>query len=188
MLPFVDDFALFAKSFSAAKELKEVTFALLDDLGLCIYPTKGYHTATQMGDHLRHDENELRAPKTKLDSIAAAAKQLPIRATHNKWWVPVKALASIAGKSRFLYPVIPVAKFYLRELHDIVKPTESWTATIRMSKQLKRDLQWWRVVPKKHNGAPIFKAVETAYIHFDSSGYGWGAVLNERTNTLPSRS
>ncbi len=34
MLPFVDDFALFAKSFTAAMEPKEVTFVLLDDLGL----------------------------------------------------------------------------------------------------------------------------------------------------------
>jgi hypothetical protein len=32
---------------------------------------------------------------------------------------------------------------------------------------------------KKYNGAPIFRAVETAYLHCDSSGYGWGAFLNE---------
>ena len=44
MLPFVDDFALFARSFSAAMELKDVMFALLDDIGLSIHPTKGYHT------------------------------------------------------------------------------------------------------------------------------------------------
>jgi hypothetical protein len=40
LLPFVDDFALFAKSFEAAMRLKEVTFALLNDLGLHIHPTK----------------------------------------------------------------------------------------------------------------------------------------------------
>ena len=33
--------------------------------------------------------------------------------------------------------------------------------------------------PEKHNGAPIFEAVETSYLHCDSSGYGWGAVFNE---------
>ena len=48
-----------------------------------------------------------------------------------------------------------------------------------MTKQLKRDLKWWKLVPKKHNGAPISKAVETAYLHCNSNGYGWGAVLNE---------
>jgi hypothetical protein len=37
----VDDSALFAKSFNAALELKEVPFSLLNDLGLNIHPTKG---------------------------------------------------------------------------------------------------------------------------------------------------
>ncbi len=40
-------------------------------------------------------------------------------------------------------------------------------------------MEWWKRVPEKHNGAPFFKAVETAYLHSDSSGYGWGAVLND---------
>ncbi len=41
LLPFVDDFAVFAKSFDAATKFKEVTFALLTDRGLHIHPTKG---------------------------------------------------------------------------------------------------------------------------------------------------
>jgi hypothetical protein len=72
-----------------------------------------------------------------------------------------------------------VARFYLRELHDIIKSAASWSSTIRISKQLKRDLEWWKSVPKKHNGSPIFKAVEAAYLHCDSIGLGWGAVLND---------
>jgi hypothetical protein len=34
-------------------------------------------------------------------------------------------------------------------------------------------------VPSHSNGKPIHKPIETAYLHTDSSGYGWGAVLNE---------
>ncbi len=30
-----------------------------------------------------------------------------------------------------------------------------------------------------HNGAPIFKLVETSYFHCDSNGFGWGAVLKD---------
>ena len=45
LLTFVDDCALFSKSFDAAMRLKELTFALLTDLGLHIHPTKGYYTA-----------------------------------------------------------------------------------------------------------------------------------------------
>ena len=78
-----------------------------------------------------------------------------------------------------MHLAIPVARFYLRELHDVVKPVASWTCTEGVSKQLKRDLEWWKEVPKRHNGAPIFKALETAYLHCESNGFGWGADLND---------
>jgi hypothetical protein len=49
-----------------------------------------------------------------------------------------------------------------------------------MTYLLKRDLEWWRTVPNQHyNGRSIYKPIETAYLHADSSGYGWGAVLND---------
>ncbi len=93
--------------------------------------------------------------------------------------MPVKFLTLLAGKAQFLHFAIPVARFYLRKLHDIVKAVTSLAGTVRVSKQLKRDLQWWRTVPEKHIGAPIFNAVETAYLHCDSCGFGWGAVLDD---------
>ncbi len=81
-------------------ELKNVTFALLDDLGLNIHPTKGYHTAIQDGEHLGMiidtKKSEFRALKTKLDNIAVAAKQLLVGAAQIKRRMPVKALASYA--------------------------------------------------------------------------------------------
>jgi hypothetical protein len=84
LLPFVGDLALLAKSFATAMELQYVTFALLDDLGLSVHPTKGYHTATQVGDNLdmtlTTKKNDFCAPKAKLDNIAAASKQMMVRA------------------------------------------------------------------------------------------------------------
>jgi hypothetical protein len=117
-------------------------------------------------------ENVFRAPKTKLGNISALTKQVPTRAAKNKRWVPAKTLASLARKAQFPRLAIPVTRFYLRELHDVVKSVASWTSTVRVSKQIKRDLEWRKEVPKRHNGAPIFKAVETAYLHCDSNGFG----------------
>eukprot|EP00873_Tetraselmis_striata_P013783 jgi/Tetstr1/434047/TSEL_023191.t1 len=50
-----------------------------------------------------------------------------------------------------------------------------------MTLLLRRDLEWWVAVPNNSNGRSIYKPVEKAYMHVDSSGYGWGAVLNETT-------
>ena len=107
------------------------------------------------------------------------AKHLLTRAAKKARWVPVKALASLARKAQFMYLAIPVATFYLREMHAVVKSVASWPCTVRVSNQLKRDLEWWKEVPKRHNGTPIFKAAETAYLHCGSRGFGLGAVLND---------
>jgi hypothetical protein len=37
-------------------------------------------------------------------------------------------------------------------------------------------------VPTQNNGRSIYKPIETAYLHADSSDYGWGAVLNDDSN------
>ena len=72
-----------------------------------------------------------------------------------------------------------MARFHLPELHNVVSSAVSCSYTVRISKQLKRDLEWWRKVPKKNNGAPIFMPVESSYTHCDSNGYGWKAILND---------
>ena len=46
LLPFVDDFAVFANGFDETMRRKNETFALVNSLGLSIHPTKGYHTST----------------------------------------------------------------------------------------------------------------------------------------------
>ncbi len=69
--------------------------------------------------------------------------------------------------------------FFLRELQDVVNSAKCWFGTVRVTPQLKRDLEWWTHVPGCKNGAPIYKPIENAYLHCDSSGYGWGAVLND---------
>jgi hypothetical protein len=51
-----------------------------------------------------------------------------------------------------------------------------------MTHPLKRDLEWWRIVPDDNNGRSIYKPIETAYLHADSSGYGWGAVFYDNPN------
>ena len=73
---------------------------------------------------------------------------------------------------------ILVAVFFLKELHDVVNSAKIWSGTVKVTCQLKRDLKWWTQVPKHHNGAPIWKLIETAYIHCDFIRYGWGAMLN----------
>ena len=182
LLPFVDDFAVFASSCQAAVSLRERVFSTLKNLGMSIHPSKGFHDPVQSGEHLGLvidlQHGEFRAPQAKLLAIAGLSKALLYKATSSKRWLPAKTLARLAGMAQFLYLAIPAARFYLRELHNIVATKTAWSASVKMSNQLRRDLQWWTSVPSQNNGRSIFKPVESAYLHCDSSSFGWGAVLN----------
>ncbi len=98
---------------------------------------------------------EFRVPTAKLNIVGALAKSMLCKAATNKRWVGVKALASLAGNAHFLHLTIPVARFFLRELHDVVSASKSLPGTVRVTCQLKHDLQWWTSVPSEHNGSPI---------------------------------
>ena len=182
ILPYVDDFLLFASTEAEALTLRHRLSQLLDRLGLLRHPTKGFWTPAQVGHHLGIDidtaSGYFYAPEQKLHKIAQQARHLIGRATRNARWLPVKDLQSLAGQAQYLFLAIPAARFFLRELHSVVG--EKWGGLVRLTPQLRRDLQWWTEVPSQSNGKPIHKPVETAYLHTDSSGYGWGAVLNEQ--------
>eukprot|EP00873_Tetraselmis_striata_P038096 jgi/Tetstr1/458360/TSEL_044799.t1 len=182
ILPYVDDFLLFASSEPEALELRQRVADLLDSLGLLRNPAKGLWEPVQYGQHLGVDIDTstgyFYAPVDKLQRLARQAKQLLQRAARDARWLPVRELQSLAMRAQYLFLAIPAARFYLRELHDMV--CSKWGGRVRMTHLLRRDLQWWTAVPTHANGRPIHRPVETAYMHCDSSGYGWGAVLNGR--------
>eukprot|EP00873_Tetraselmis_striata_P014463 jgi/Tetstr1/434727/TSEL_023780.t1 len=180
ILPYVDDFLMFASSEPEALELRVAD--LLDNMGLLRNPAKGLWEPVQYGQHLGVDIDTatgyLYAPVDKLQRLARQAKQLLQRAARDARWLPVRELQSLVGRAQYLFLAFPAARFYLRELHDVVGP--KWGGRVRITHQLRRDLQWWTAVPTQANGRPIHRHMETAYMHCDSSGYGWGAVLNGR--------
>jgi hypothetical protein len=70
------------------------------------------------------------------------------------------------------YRGIAPARFFLRELHNILATRTAWGGRVRLTHQLRRDLEWWRTVPNQNNGRSIYKPMETVYLHADSSDYG----------------
>jgi hypothetical protein len=118
-------------SYEETLKLKNVTFTLLTGLGLKIHPTKCHFDPILIGEHLGMiidmKEGHFVAPTTKLKQIVVLAKTLLCREAAHKRWVNVKTLASLAGKAQFLHLAIPVARFFLRELHDMVKSAKCWS-------------------------------------------------------------
>eukprot|EP00873_Tetraselmis_striata_P046206 jgi/Tetstr1/466470/TSEL_000979.t1 len=94
---------------------------------------------------------------------------LRLRAEIERVWGRLD-MAKHPTKGHFLYLAMHPASLYLREAHTVLGRCSSPSGKVVLTRQLIRDLEWWRDVPTRHNGAPI---VATAYLHTDSSQYGW---------------
>eukprot|EP00873_Tetraselmis_striata_P004554 jgi/Tetstr1/424818/TSEL_015321.t1 len=92
ILPYVDDFLLFASSEPEALELRQRVADLLDSLGLLRNPAKGEWEPVQYGQHLGVDIDTATgyfyAPVDKLQRLARQAKQLMQRAARDARWLP----------------------------------------------------------------------------------------------------
>jgi hypothetical protein len=56
----------------------------------------------------------------KLRQLAQHASSMLGRAASNARWLPTRQLAAFAGKTQFLYLAIAPARFFLRELHNVL--------------------------------------------------------------------
>eukprot|EP00873_Tetraselmis_striata_P026254 jgi/Tetstr1/446518/TSEL_034044.t1 len=177
LLPFIDDFLFLAPSRPLALRLRAEVERVWGRLGLAKHPTKAHPEPTQQLQHLGLDLDlvtmQFRAPAAKLRRLSNMARDLLCIAARRRRHAPAKLLASLAGQGQFLYLAMPPARFYLREAHTVLGRCSSPSGKVVLTRQLIRDLEWWRDVPTRHNGAPILRPVETAYLHADSSQYGW---------------
>lgn len=119
-----------------------------------------------------------------MSKIKGMAKTLIYESHLKARLVPAKRLASFVGLAQSVYLAVAPARFYLRELHNVISTKVSWGSRVRLTKQAYRDLQWWKKVPAKWNGREIWRSPDTGLMHCDASLKAWGAVLN---NELPAR-
>eukprot|EP00873_Tetraselmis_striata_P003432 jgi/Tetstr1/423696/TSEL_014330.t1 len=151
-------------SYYLSLELRVRLDTLLDRLGLLRNPNKGVWEPTQVGPHLGLiidlKRGEFRAPEEKLIALAKAARSLMGRAACDKPWLPARQLASFAGKAQFMYLAIGPARSFLRELHCVLATRQGWGGRVKMTNQLRRDLEWWTQLLAQHNGRSMYKPVE----------------------------
>jgi hypothetical protein len=146
LLPYMDDFLFMASSRDAALLLRDRVEALLHRLGLQRNPNKGMWEPTHVGDYLGLtidlEKSEFRAPVDKLQAMSKHALALLGRAATTARWLPARQLAAFAEKAQFLYLAIAPARFFLRELHSVLSTRHGWGGRVRMTHQLKQDLEW----------------------------------------------
>ena len=175
VLPFMDDFLVVCKTFREAVKARARVEQVLDELGLARHPDKGQWEVSQQILHLGMEidlkAGKFRAPESRMLQLNKLSATIVGRAMRNRRLIPARMLARLTGLCQFLYLAIPVAKMYLRSLHDCLRTKTSWNSSVRLTKQALRDLGWWQMVPTKWNGRDIARSPSTVHLHSDSSTF-----------------
>eukprot|EP00873_Tetraselmis_striata_P011325 jgi/Tetstr1/431589/TSEL_021120.t1 len=78
-------------------------------------------------------------------------------------WLPVRELAFLTERAQFVFLAIKAARFYQRELHDVLRTKDAWSGRVNMTHWLRRDLEWWAAVPNHNNRRSIYNPGDDLY-------------------------
>ena len=192
-LPWLDDFLFLSDGDEdEARRQRDSTWRTFSDLGLQRAVGKGQADPTQfIGEHLGYGVDTVRGlfllTPQRVRRLCAGAADLVCRAARHQGRVHAKRLASFVGLAQASSLAIPLARAWLRSLHDDLASRRSWRGEVRLSRQSFSDLrQWMRLRSSRHVGRSIWREPETRTLHADAGPYGWGAQLDHSRAEVPA--
>ncbi len=181
LLWYLDDFLLLASSPEEARALRDEAVHLFRWLGLTLQEEKCVWEPTQRIKHLGliidTQAGQFQVDPDKLKKLSRMATGLLKTAARNQRRVLKRDVARFVGLCNFVHLAVRPARFHTRELHDVMATLDGWSGKVALSKQAKRDLEWWRDLPPAWNGCWIWRPVETKSLWTDSSDFAWGATM-----------
>ena len=195
VLPWLDDFAFFKQgSYAEAVAERDHVFATLEDLGLSRSPGKGQPEPSHcLEDHLGYGIDTVRGlfllTAKREAKLRGQASALLGHAARHRRHVRTRVLAGFAGLANASSLAVPLARFWLRSVHDdISSQGHKWSGFTRLSRQAIADINEWRNLRgSRHVGRAIWLAPDSAVGHVDAGPYGWGGQLDYQRSLPPAR-
>ena len=180
VIKVLDDFLFINSSYDNCKQDLTRFQSLCSQIGVPLAPHKTVGPATVitfLGIQLDACKMQASLPLDKLQSYSADISALLLK---NK--VTLRELKSTIGKLQFATAVVTPGKPFLRRMHDLTIKVSKPFHFIRVTKQVKRDLQLWLTFLDEYNGKTMlsFKpAFDSQSLHFfsDASKVGFGATF-----------
>ena len=176
-LHYLDDYFFVEPPHVPAQALAIATNTLAE-LGIPLAPDKveGPTTClTFLGIELDTIAMTARLPRDKLERLQAMLVAWQDRKACTK-----RELLSLVGVLQHATMVVRFGQAFLRRMIELAKATKEYHHKVRLNRDFRSDLQWWRTFLPRWNGTsflhPGIMATPTITVYSDASGsWGYGA-------------
>ena len=151
------------------------------ELGMPVEPSKTEGPATRitfLGMELDSEAMVIRLPQEKLDRLQSSLASWSVKKHGKK-----RDLLSLIGLLAHACKAVRAGRSFLRRLIDLSTTVRTLNRHIRLNKEARSDIQWWRQFCAEWNGVAMMTSVNkvpggTLSICSDASGsWGCGAVF-----------
>ena len=180
----LDDFLFIGKNKEKTGQALADFLAMCNKIGVPIAKEKTegpYQKITFLGIEIDAADQEVRLPNEKLVQYVPCLEKTMKR---NK--AKCQELQSLAGKLQFACYVVPQGRAFLRRLYDVFGGWETSLKPyhhIRITREVKRDMEMWLIFFKQFNGRCMFKRESQPDKHLitDASGsIGFGLIFGSK--------
>jgi hypothetical protein len=183
MMIYLDDIILFHQNKEELVEQMHTTVWVLQCLGFIINQKKSALSPSQQAEYLGFlvETMTVQLPQEKVQKIKMSCAEL-LSAEKTT----VRQLAQLIGTLTSTAAAIMPGPLHYRHLQmqkraGLKANRQSYNASVRLSAEMKQDLEWWINQLECHNGKKIISPNPDEVIETDASKTGWGAVSEDRT-------
>jgi hypothetical protein len=185
LVHYLDDFCLFASSYSVCLQQMQRVRRDLEDLGFVINEIKSQLEPVQELEFLGYEVNTVNVPtftvpQSRLDKLVGCLLKL---SSAGREPVPVRKVASVAGQILSMSLALSPARLFTRAMYRVVDTINrcdlpgGWNASVVLSTEATAEVAFWLEGLSKWNGTSIVResAVRVIQITSDASHLqGWG--------------
>jgi len=170
---YIDDFLIVAPTYERCNEALHVLISLLRRLGFCISwqklvgPTQ---RLTFLGIDIDTVASTLSLGPEKLIKLDQQLEDFWARNRATK-----QQLQSLAGLLNWACSVVRGGKFFLRRILDSILALKQAKHKVRLSREFKQDIEWWRTYLHCFNGVVYFDEQSRIRVHVDACNKAAGA-------------
>lgn len=183
-LVYCDDFFITSPSREICRSLMNELMSVLRELGFAINYNKVVGPATSitfLGVVINTEKYTLSLPHKKLSDLQVEL----VKICKNRS-ITYRGLQSICGKLNWACQVIYGGRVYMRRLLDAMSKLRRPHHRVRVSGEMKRDIDWWVKIAHTFNGtAPILDPRPTTPISTDACLTGGGGYYRGEWYYVP---